>query len=229
MVPRPDVVWLDVADDLAAVNDKIAATGYSRFLVCRGEVDEVAGIVRTRDILDVLMRGETLDLAQCMVAPMVVLDSTPVISLLDLFKNARMHMAVVVDEYGSMVGVATMTDVVEVIAGDLPEHWEQGGQEAVQRSDGSWLVDGMMHVEDFEQTLALEGVAAGKGYHTVAGFVLNCVQSLPGVGDHVHWHGIRFEVLKMDGQRIEKVLVTLPDANGSDGQRQGRPDDDVMA
>src|SRR5699024_8419904 len=128
MVPRPDVVWLDIDDDLATVHAKISATGFSRFLVCRGEVDEIVGMVRTRDMLDVLMRGENLDLSRCMVTPMVVLDSTPVIGLLDLFKNARMHMAVVVDEYGSMVGVATMTDVVEVIAGDLPEHWEDDSE-----------------------------------------------------------------------------------------------------
>src|SRR5699024_3105743 len=171
MVPRPDVVWLDIDDDMDAVNEKISVTGFSRFLVCRGEIDEIAGMVRTRDILDVLMRGEALDLAQCMVQPIVVLDSTPVISLLDLFKNARMHMAVVVDEYGSMVGIATMTDVVEVIAGDLPEHWEEGSEEAVQREDGSWLVDGMMDIEDFEDALNLQGVGDGKSYHTVAGFV----------------------------------------------------------
>src|SRR5699024_8675207 len=210
MVPRPDVVWLDVADDLAAVNDKIAATGYSRFLVCRGEVDEVAGIVRTRDILDVLMRGETLELAQCMVEPMVVLDSTPVISLLDLFKNARMHMAVVVDEYGSMEGIVTMTDVVEVIAGDLPEHWEDDSEEAVQREDGSWLVDGMMDIDDFENALGLSGVAdEGRGYHTVAGFVLHCAQTMPSVGDEVRWNGIRIEIVDLDGHRIDKVLVTF--------------------
>lgn len=210
MVPRPDVVWLDVDDDLAAVYDKIAVTGYSRFLVCRGEIDEVAGMVRTRDILDVLMRGETLDLARCMVPPMVVLDSTPVISLLDLFKNARMHLAVVVDEYGSMAGIVAMNDVVEVIAGDLPEHWEDDSEEAVQRDDGSWLVDGMMDVEDFENALGLTGIGDGKGYHTVAGFVLNCVQAMPKAGDHVYWNDIRFEVMDMDGNRIDKVLVTLP-------------------
>lgn len=120
--------------------------------------------MRTRDVLDVLMRGETLDLARCMVEPMVVLDSTPVISLLDLFKNARRHMAVVVDEYGSMEGIVTMTDVVEVIAGDLPEHWEDDSEEAVQREDGSWLVDGMMDIDDFENALGLSGVAdEGRG------------------------------------------------------------------
>lgn len=210
MVPRPDVVWLDIGDDLLTVHEKISATGFSRFLVCRGEIDEIAGMVRTRDILDVLMRGEALDLNSCMVAPMVVLDSTPVIGLLDLFKNARMHMAVVVDEYGSMVGVATMTDVVEVIAGDLPEHWEDDSEEAVQREDGSWLVDGMMDIEDFENTLALDGVGEGKGYHTVAGFVLHCVQAMPKAGDYIYWNDVRLEVVDMDGHRIDKVLVTLP-------------------
>lgn len=210
MVPRPDVVWLDLDDDLSAVQRKISTTGYSRFLVCRGEIDEVTGMVRTRDILDMLMRGESLDLAGCMVEPMVVLDSTPVISLLDLFRNARMHLAVIVDEYGSMVGIATMTDVVEVIAGDLPEHWEDDSEEAVQREDGSWLVDGMMDIDDFENALGLTGVGEGKGYHTVAGFVLYCAETMPSVGDQVLWNDVRIEVVDLDGHRIDKVMVVLP-------------------
>ncbi len=210
MVPRPNVVWLDINDDLAAVRAKIESTGFSRFLVCRGEIDELAGIVRTRDILDLLMRDEPFDLAKCMVEPMVVLETTPIIGLLDLFKNGRMHLAVVVDEYGSLEGIASMTDVVEVIAGDLPEHWEEVNEEAVQREDGSWLVDGMMDVEDFERALGLSGVSDGKGYHTVAGFVLHCAEQVPGVGEHINWNDIRFEVLDMDGHRIDKLLVTLP-------------------
>lgn len=223
MVPRPSVTWLDIDDDLETVRQKIAATGFSRFLVCRGEIDELAGVVRTRDILDVLMRGESLNLAQVMIEPMVVLDSTPVISLLDLFKNAHMHMAVVVDEYGSMAGIATMTDVVEVIAGDLPEHWEGEHEQATQRDDGSWLVDGMMGVEDFENALGLSGVGDNKGYHTVAGFVLHCLESVPGVGDHVFWNDIRLEVLDMDGHRIDKVLVTPPPSPSpaKDGEDDG--------
>lgn len=218
MVPQKDVVWLDIDDDLAAVQEKIADTGFSRFLVCRGEIDEIVGFVRTRDILDVLMQGETFKLADCVVPAMVVLDSTPVISLLDQFKNARTHLAVVVDEYGSTVGIATMTDVVEVVAGDLPEHWEDGSDEAVQRDDGSWLVDGMMDIEDFENALDIQGVGGGKRYHTVAGFVLHCLETVPREGDHVRWHGIRLEVVDMDGHRIDKVLVTLPVNRDQEGE-----------
>lgn len=229
MVPRPDVVWLDVDDDLTTVREKIAATGYSRFLVCHGEVDKFAGIVRTRDILDVLLRGETLDLARCMVEPVVVLDSTPVIALMDRFKNTRMHLAVVVDEYGSMAGIATMTDVVEVIAGDLPEHWENDSDEAVQRVDGNWLVDGMMDIEDFENVLGVDGVGNGKDYHTVAGFVLHRLETMPGVGDHVFWNDIQLEVVDMDGHRIDKVLVTLPAEQEDDAGAGGNAGDDGAA
>lgn len=216
MVPKPDVTWLDINDDIATIQTRIANTGFSRFLVCRGDIDEIAGFVRTRDILDVLMAGQSLELSSCLVEPLVVLETMPIITLLDLYKNARTHLAVVVDEYGSMVGIATMTDVVEVIAGDLPEHWESGNDHAVQRDDGSWLVDGAMAIEDFQSALALEGLDSGKGYHTVAGFVLSCAQTVPTESDYVYWHNIRFEVMDMDGNRIDKVLVTLPDQSESE-------------
>lgn len=210
MVPRPNVVWLDIDDELPTVRRKIGSTGSSRFLVCRGEIDELAGVVRTRDILNVLMRGDPLSLEQCMVEPVVVLDSTPIISLLDQFKNARMHMAVVVDEYGSIAGIATMTDVLEVIAGNLPEHWEDASGDAARREDGVWEVNGMMDMEDFGNLLGLGVMDEDSEYHTVAGFVLQQVEHVPRTGERLYWNGIRFEVAGMDGQRIDKLRVTLP-------------------
>ncbi len=215
MVPRPDVLWLDIDDDLQGIRRKIESYGYSRFLVCRGEIDELVGVVRTRDILDMLMREEPFELAKCVVEPVVALESTPILKLLDLFKDTGMHLAVVVDEYGGVEGIATMTDVVEVIAGDLPEHWEDASEQAVEREDGSWLIDGMMEIGDFERALGLSGIGHGKDYHTVAGFVLHRLEHFPAVGDSASWDGVRLEIVDMDGRRIDKVLVTLPEEGHS--------------
>lgn len=210
MVPRQSVLWLDIDDDVQTVRGKIETSGYSRFLVCRGEIDEFLGVVRARDILDSLLHEEPFELAKSMVGPVVVPESVPVLRLLDLFKSTGMHLAVIVDEYGGLEGIATIRDVMEVIAGALPEHWEGARQQATRREDGAWLVDGMMETGDFERVLGLSGIQHDKDYHTVAGFVLHCLENLPVEGDSVSWNGIRFEIIDIDGRRIDKVLVTLP-------------------
>ncbi|MDN5851027.1 MAG: hemolysin family protein [Nitrococcus sp.] len=210
MVPRQDVLWLDIDDDLQAVRRKIEPSGYSRFLVCRGEIDEFLGIVSARDILDSLLHEEPFELAKFLAEPVVVPEGVPILRLLDQFKSTGVHLAVIVDEYGGLEGIATMKGVMEVIAGALPEHWEGARGQAIQRADGSWLVDGMMETGDFERVLGLNGIQHDKDYHTVAGFVLHCLEDFPAEGDSAYWNGIRFEILDMDGRRIDKVLVTPP-------------------
>jgi putative hemolysin len=210
MVPRQDVVWLDIEDDPETIRQEIRTSGYSRFLVCRGEIDEIVGIVRTRDMLDLALKGEPLDLAKCLTEPAVVHDGTPVLKLLDLFRETGVHLAVVVDEYGSLEGIVTMSDVMEVIAGDIHEQGQEGREDAVRRDDGSWLVDGMMPIDEFEDRAGLRGLRDGNGFHTVAGFVLHRFGQVPKAGDSLDWNGIRFEVVDMDGRRIDKVLVVPP-------------------
>ncbi|MDN5872230.1 MAG: hemolysin family protein [Nitrococcus sp.] len=221
MVPRQDVLWLDIDDALQTVRSKIEPCGYSRFLVCRGEIDEFLGIVSARDILDSLLREEPFELAKFLAAPVVVPEGVPILRLLDQFKSAGVHLAVVVDEYGGLEGIATMRGVMEVIAGALPEHWEDAREQAIQRKDGTWLVDGMMETGDFEKVLGLSGIQHDKDYHTVAGFVLHCLEDFPTEGDSASWNGIRFEIIDMDGRRIDKVLVTLPVEADSETQTDG--------
>ena len=136
MTPRPDVVWLDVHDKPEAVIKEIQTSGHSRFPVCRGELDELVGIVQNKDLLSFGFQGKPLDLEAAAVKPMVVHDATPILKLLDLMKRTGMHMAVAVDEYGSVEGIVTLTDVMESIAGDMPDPGEIAEQAAVQRDDG---------------------------------------------------------------------------------------------
>ena len=206
MTPRPDLVWLDLDDPSDAIAREIQASGYSRFLVCRGEVDEVQGIVSSKALLDQALQGQPFNLRAAMVKPLVVHDGTPVLRLLELFKQATVHMAVVVDEYGSVEGIATFTDIMEAIAGEMPEAG-QDSDTAVQREDGSWLVDGMTPIEEVEVLVGVKGLKGEGDFHTIAGFMLDHLGHVPTAAEHFHWGGMRFEVVDMDGRRIDKVLI----------------------
>lgn len=209
MTPRPDLLWLDLDDPQESIAREIQATGYSRFLVCRGDVDEVQGIVSSKALLDQSLQGQPFNLRTAMVKPLIVHDGTPVLRLLELFKQATMHMAVVVDEYGSVEGIATVTDILEAIAGDLPEQGQDSEDGPVQREDGSWLVDGMTPIEEIEVLVGVKGMKGEGDYHTLAGFVLDRLGHLPAPAEHFHWNGMRFEVVDMDGRRIDKVMIQV--------------------
>ncbi|WP_114859461.1 hemolysin family protein [Azospirillum brasilense] len=207
MIPRPDVAWLDLgktqADQLAAIR----AGGHSRYPVCRGELDELVGVIHTRDLVDALVEGRPFDLEAQVARPLVVHDGTPILKLLELMKTSGHHLAVVVDEYGSIEGIVTLTDILETIAGDLPDVGEAMETAAVRREDGSWLVEGWMPVDEFEDTVGLRGVRGTGDFHTVAGLVLHHLGHVPVAGEAFEWNGVRVEVVDMDGRRIDKLLV----------------------
>lgn len=207
MTPRPDVIWLDVGDPAEAVAKEIRDSGYSRFPVCRGDVDEVQGIVSAKALLDQALHGRPMDLRAAMVEALIVHDGTPVLRLLELFRQSAVHMAVVVDEYGSVEGIATLTDIMESIAGELPEAGQENDGGLIQREDGSWLVDGMLPVDEVEATVGVPGLKGEGTYHTLAGFVLERIGHVPTASEHFVWRGHRFEVVDMDGRRIDKVLI----------------------
>ncbi|MDQ2105491.1 hemolysin family protein [Azospirillum isscasi] len=215
MTPRPDLVWIDLDDPPEAIAQEIQASGYSRFLVCRGDVDEVQGIVSSKALLNQALQGRRFDLRDAMVEPLIVHDGTPVLRLLELFKQASIHMAVVVDEYGSVEGIATVTDIMEAIAGEMPEQGQESDGSAVQREDGSWLVDGMTPVEEVESLVGVKGLKGEGDYHTIAGFMLDQLGHVPTAAEHFHWNGLRFEVIDMDGRRIDKVLIQHRDESAA--------------
>jgi putative hemolysin len=216
LTPRPEVVWLNSDDPVDALLDKIRSAGHSRYPVCRGQLEEVVGIVHTRDLLDDAVRGKPFDLAARAVKPLVVHDGTPVLKLLDLMKSSGQHFAIVVDEYGIVEGVVSITDIMETIAGDLPEAGEAAEVAAVRRDDGSWLVEGWMLVDEFEDTVGLRGVRGAGNFHTVAGFVLNALGHVPTAGEAFEHSGFRLEVIDMDGRRIDKILVSSLPKDGKE-------------
>lgn len=207
MTPRTEVVWMDRAADIGSIAETIARSHHSRVLICDGGIDVPLGVLATRDLLDAALRGDAISLDAFLTAPIIVTDWTPVLRLIELFRREGVHFAVVVDEYGSTLGIVTPTDVLETIAGDLPERGEEEEPTVVRRSDGSWLIDAMMPIDEVEDRLALKGLS-GEGYATLAGFVIDRLGHLPQVGEWVMVAGVRFEVVDLDGRRIDKILVS---------------------
>lgn len=208
MTPRIDVVWLDPADSREEIRTSIAGSGHSRFPVARGSVDAMEGIVHAKDLLDRLMAGEPLDLAACIRQPLFVHEGTPVLKMLEMFRGSRVHMALIVDEYGSFEGIVTPTDILAAIAGAFPEDESEAEPAAVQRDDGSWLIDGRTDIAQVERILDRRGLDADGDYHTLAGFILWRLGHVPRMGEQLEWRDLRFEVVDMDGRRIDRVLVT---------------------
>lgn len=208
MTPRFEVVWLDPSDPAEEIRDRITQTGHSRFPVGRGSVEAIEGVVRAKDLLDRTVRGEPFDLMTCVRTPPFVHDGAQILKLLEVFRKSPVHMAIVVDEYGTFEGVVTPTDILAAIAGDFPEMGGETEPDAVQRADGSWLMDGMMGVDEVEKLLARRGLEGEGDYHTLAGFVLWQLGHLPHTGERFEWNDLSFEVVDMDGRRIDRVLVS---------------------
>ena len=207
MIPRGDVVWLDAADSRETVWNAVRTSGHSRYPVCRGQLDELIGVVMTGDLAEWLGDPSSGELAARARAPLIVHESTRILRLLDLFRESKMHFAVIVDEHGSIEGVVTPSDILTAIAGELPEAASEEPAEAVARDDSSWLVDGSMSIDDVERLLKQGNMRSGDDYTTVAGFVLAQLGHLPTTGESFRWKGMRFEVVDMDGRRIDKLLV----------------------
>ncbi len=207
MVPRPDVSWLDVDEPAGTVLDEIRDSSHSRYVVSRGAIDDVLGVVHTKDLLEQARNG-AVDLQRALRAPLYVNENMPALKLLDLFKTSKTHMAVVLDEYGVMQGIATPVDILEAIAGELPDPGDNAAQSAaVQRDDGAWLLDGSLPIEEAERTLGISGMTDDADYATLAGFALHQLGHIPDTGENFVWNGWTFEVVALDGRRIAQVLV----------------------
>ncbi len=207
MVPRGDVVWLDVDDSRETVWNAVRGGNHSRYPVCRGDLDELLGIVQTGDLAAWLRDPSGGDLVSRLRAPLVVHESTPVLRLLSLYREARLNFAVVVDEHGSIEGIVTPGNILTAIAGELPEAASEEVPEAVRRDDQSWLIDGRMPIDDVERLLGCGNMRSGDDYTTLAGFVLAQLGHLPVTAENFRWRGLRFEIVDMDGRRIDKLLI----------------------
>jgi putative hemolysin len=211
MTPRVDMVWLDIDDTVKEQSSIIRSSGYSRFPVARGYMEEILGIVHAKDLLVSCFDGLPLSLGAVMRAPLIVPDTTPVLRLLDQLKRERQHLAIVVDEYGSVEGLVSIADIIESVTGGLPGRGQEAIAKPVRRRDGSWALDGMMPIDEVEALTGLRNMRGEGEFETIAGFMLDRLGRVPSEGDTFVWEGARFEVVDMDGRRVDKVIVALPE------------------
>lgn len=204
MTPRRNVDWIDADDPLEVSLKTIAECAYDQLLVGRGGIDEPLGMILKQDLLGQVLEGKKIDPLAVVREPMIVHEAMPIFRVLERFKKAPVRLAIVVDEYGSLQGIVTQTDLLEAIAGDLPDDEEP---DVVTRADGSLLVDGMMAAHAAFDRLGLPPLPASTDFHTIAGFALSQFEHLPEVGEHFDFRDWRFEVVDMDGRRIDKMLV----------------------
>jgi len=210
MTPRPDIDWLNVADPPEVIRQRIIDSSYSRFPVARASLDEVLGEVRAKDVFLALDCGGTLDLTAHLRQPLYVPEIMPVLKVLETLKSAGTEMALVLNEYGNVEGLITLRDILEAIVGDIPSADEGREPEATLRDDGSWLVDGLLPTDELKELIDIEdlpGEAEGL-FQTVAGFMIARLGRFPSASEHFACRGWRFEVMDMDGHRVDKVLVS---------------------
>ncbi|MGE0128442.1 MAG: hemolysin family protein [Blastocatellales bacterium] len=210
MTPRLDIVWLDIEAPIEETRRRIIKSPYSRLPVCQGALDNILGVVKAKDLLSRRLAGEPLDLRAALRQPLYAHETRTALQLLELFRRSSTHIAMVVDEHGAIEGLVTMNDVLEAIVGDLPSPSGQVESYAVQREDGSWLLDGRMPISEFKEIFSLDKLPREEdgGYHTLAGFIITYLGRLPSASDQFIWDGLRIEVVDMDRRRVDKVLVS---------------------
>lgn len=209
MIPRMDIEWIDINISSDELRKKLDDSPHNRFPVCDKELDEVIGLVTSKAILNHLLSNGTLDLKQVIKPPLFVPENMRVVQLLEIFKKTPDHVALVTDEYGGIQGLITLHDVLESIVGDLPSSSILPETQIIQRKDGSWLVDGMLPIDELKEHFDIPMLPdEEKGtYRTLAGFCMRQIGSIPHVGNEFIWQKFHFKIVKMDGRRVEKVLI----------------------
>lgn len=209
MTPRPKVIWLNRDDSHEQIWHKIVVSGHSHFPVYEGDRDHTVGVVSVKAIYANLAAGAGVRLNDLMIAPLIVPESQTVLQLVETFKQSGKHIAIVTNEFGSIVGLVTLNDVMEAIVGEFPSQGERAKPEIKKRHDGSWLIDAMIDLTAVEQ--ALPGFKFGGNayneFQTLAGFVVKTLGHVPKEGETFETQGYVFEVLDMDRHRVDKMLV----------------------
>lgn len=204
MTPRTEIVWLDIEDTLDQIRKKIDENEVSRFPVRQDTLDVILGIVKSRDLLLASLSGREIKLKELLKPAFFIPETMSAAKALEIFKEKGTEILLVIDEFGGLQGLLTVHDVIEEIVGQI----ELEAPQATQRQDGSWLLDGMLEVDEFKGIFKLPALPHEDEYETLSGFVMLSLGRVPQTADQFEWHDLRFEVIDMDGRRVDKVLVT---------------------
>lgn len=204
MTPRTEIVWLDIDDSIDDIRTKIAESDYSRFPVRQDSLETILGIVKSRDLLVQSLSGNEISLKDQLKPAFFIPETMFASRALEIFKEKGTELLLVIDEFGGVQGLITINDILEEIVGEI----ENEEPQATQRQDGSWLLDGMLEVDEFKEIFNLDALPHEDEYETLSGFMMVSLGRLPLAADRFEWHDLRFEVMDMDGRRVDKVLVT---------------------
>jgi putative hemolysin len=212
MTPRTQVEWLDLGDGEAENRRKIHDSDYSRFPVVEGPTHQVIGIVEVKALLTQMLAGKPFDIRAAVRPGLYMPDTLTALRALELFRERGEPMALVVDEYGDFEGVLTLHDILQTLVGDIVVPGEAGPAAVVRREDGSWIVDGMLPIDEVRDLTGLAEIPGSESgdFHTLGGFLMARVNRIPSVGDRVDVDGYGFEVVTMDGRRVDRVVITPP-------------------
>lgn len=204
MTPRTEIVALDIHDSVEEIHKKISQSEFSRFPVRQGSLESILGIVKSRDLLVQSLSGEQIKLKDLLKPAFYIPETMFASRALEIFKEKGTELLLVIDEFGGLQGLLTVNDVIEEIVGEI----ELEEPQATQRQDGSWLLDGMLEVDEFKEIFKLDSLPHEDEYETLSGFMMVSLGRVPQTADHFEWKELRFEVIDMDGRRVDKVLVT---------------------
>lgn len=219
MTPRPDIVWLDINDSVEEIRQKIEGCNLSRFPVRQGSLDAIVGIVKARDLLVRSLNGEPIILKDLLKPAFFVPETMFASKALEILKEKGTDILLVIDEFGALQGLLTINDILEEIVGEM----EIDEPQATQRQDGSWLLDGMLEIDEFKEIFDMPPLPHESEYETLSGFIMMSLGRVPQPTDHFEWHGLKFEVMDMDGRRVDKVLVTtLPQRSSTPADSNGK-------
>lgn len=212
MTPRKEIIWLDIDAPFKKLRNKIIKKPHSHFPICNGGLDKIIGTVRTETLLTHFLADEKIDLRKMLNKALFIPESTNGLKALELFKKSGIHMALVVDEYGNIQGLLSLTDILEAIVGDIPTINEPEEKEIIKRDDTTFLVDGLVPIEEFKDYFSIKKLPQEKtgNFHTVGGFITDNIGRIPVTGDKFEASEYGFEVMDMDANRVDKVLVTPP-------------------
>lgn len=213
MTPRNEIIWINLEDDRDINKVKIIESRRSIFPIAKGELDEFIGVVQAKDILSLMFTEEEFDIDKIIKEPLVVSEHLETLDLLKEFKENQeyVHMSLVVDEFGSVEGLITLNDLLEGIVGDIPGIDEEDEPQAIEREDGTWLIDGRYPIDKFKELFDLNDFLPDEeedNYTTLAGFILSISGTIPNEEEKYECGRFIFEIIDIDGHQIDKVLVT---------------------
>ena len=209
MTSRKEITWLDIDSSFKSIRTKIIRSSHAYFPVCRDNLDKVIGVIRSEDMLRNFLVDEKIDLKKFLLKPLFIPESMDGLTVLELFKKSGVHMALVIDEFGNVQGLLSLNDILEAIVGDIPTINELDEEEIIKRNDGSWLVDGLLSIDEFKDYFHIKKLPDERSgvFHTIGGFVMHHLGRIPVASDTFERDEFIFEVVDMDGNRVDKVLI----------------------